>query len=410
MTESSTTAAERPSGSEGQTFLIGETLYLRGMEKDDAKRAGAWRGSLFPVAAARAEEIVKEDTPAEAEARRLRLIACRRADDEPIGAAILDFWGSAWSGRAANLSLTAAPALGQAGQAVKAEVLGLVAPWVVGERHFMMLHTDLGTDETEVVAAAEAAGMRPAARLREALWRDGARHDRITYELLNPDWLARLGDPGAGVETAGERGGTPHRRPTLPADAAVPPTTVMAGERVVLRPLEVEDAEPIARWSRQETETFFDNGRYLRGPLAFEHWVRKVGEKDPPGDIEFAIALRDGGELIGENGLYGIDWVHRTAETGTYVYRLEHRGGGYGSEAKHLLLAYAFDRLGLHMVRSYVWSLNTRSAAALRKQGYRDAGRIRWTGVHAGEFADALVFDLLADEWRAGRQEANPTA
>jgi RimJ/RimL family protein N-acetyltransferase len=43
---------------------------------------------------------------------------------------------------------------------------------------------------------------------------------------------------------------------------------------------------------------------------------------------------------------------------------------------------------------------NTRSAAALRKQGYRDAGRITWTHPVDGIFGNVAFFDLLASEWR----------
>ena len=138
--------------------------------------------------------------------------------------------------------------------------------------------------------------------------------------------------------------------------------------------------------------------------LIFAKWWGKQGEREPPEGMDFAIVLRETGEIIGENGLYAIDWVGKTAETGSYIYRPEHRGGGLGTEAKHLLLEYAFERLGLFAVWSWVLTANGRSAAALRKQGYRDAGRIDWIGVGRGEFQCALLFDLLADEWRAARR------
>jgi RimJ/RimL family protein N-acetyltransferase len=66
-----------------------------------------------------------------------------------------------------------------------------------------------------------------------------------------------------------------------------------------------------------------------------------------------------------------------------------------------LLLEYAFERLGLHMVQSWVYFQNTRSAAALRKQGYREAGRINWLYPNKGTLDNFVLFDLLAEEWRA---------
>ena len=401
------------SGSAGQTFLVGDTLYLRGLELGDAKRATAWRASPFPIPAERAEEILKTDVPAQAERSKPRLLACRRADDEPVGAVTIEANG--W--RTALLHLHAdrpgGPTALGTGTDVKAEILRLVVPWLSAERDVMVVWAELDAGEAAVLATAETLGMRPAFRLREAIWRDGCRHDQVTAELLHPAWVERLGDPGPGIAAAGEpvlaarSPAPPSRSPDAAAGAPAPPrNALMVGDRLVLRPMEVEDAEPIARWSREETETFFHNGRAVRSPLKLAHFARETAKSDPPQDIEFAIALRDGGEVIGDNGLYGIDWVHRTAETGTFIYRPQHRSGGLGTEAKHLLLAYAFDRLGLHMVRSFVWAPNTRSAAALRKQGYRDAGRLHWTAVKDGDFADTLVFDLLADGWRAHRDAA----
>jgi RimJ/RimL family protein N-acetyltransferase len=93
------------------------------------------------------------------------------------------------------------------------------------------------------------------------------------------------------------------------------------------------------------------------------------------------------------------DWINRTAETASWMLK-EYRGQGYGSEAKHLLLEYAFDRLGLRMLESWVRFENTRSAAALRKQGYREAGAFAWTSYRDARFTSFIVFDLLASEWR----------
>ena len=124
-----------------------------------------------------------------------------------------------------------------------------------------------------------------------------------------------------------------------------------------------------------------------------------------PEEVQFAVVLRETGKPIGDNGLFNIDWIGRTTETASFIFRPEHRGAGLGTEAKHLLLEYAFERLGLHMVRSYVWQPNTRSAAALRKQGYRDAGAVAWSGQKNGELVGDYAFDLLASEWQEARRQ-----
>jgi RimJ/RimL family protein N-acetyltransferase len=390
-------------GSAGQAFLVGETLYIRGAEEGDANRAPGWRFSPFPIPSERAEKILKEELPPLIERGKQTVIACRISDDAIVGSAQIE--GEDW--RTAEVRLHADPALGPAAAAIKVELLRLIVPWLSEERHMMVVHLNLDADETPVVEAATAIGMRQAYRLREAYWRDGGWHDQITFELPHPAWVTRLGDPGAGIDGALPPGIVPTSPAAAPfprPDAPIPANAIMVGDRLVLRPLETADAAQIARWSRQETETFFQSGRPVRSQAGIAHLFRTMNERDPPEDFEFAIVLRDGGELIGDNGLFGLDLIDRNAETGTFIYRKEHRGGGYGTEAKHLLLDYAFNRLGLHMVYSWVLIENTRSAAALRKQGYRDAGRLNWVTTRPGEFGAFLVFDLLADEWRASRQ------
>ena len=409
MTETATTTEPTPAtdttpGSAGQTFLVGDTLYLRGLELGDATRPGAWRDSPFPIPKERAEEVLKKDEPKQAEHRKTRLVACRIADDQPVGSVTYQIWG--W--RTAELRVSADGALGPAGAEVKAEIIRLVVPWLLHERHLMAVYAEIEGGEPAMETALAAVGMRPAARLRDAIWRDGARHDHYWYEALHPGWVERLGDPRASLDGVEPGAAPPTPRPRRPAATfasaeTLPRNVVTAGERVYLRALEPEDAEQLARWSRQETETFFDNGRAPRSAVIYSHFAKKAYEDDPPEHVEFAVVLRENDELIGEVGLYDISWIHRTAETGSYLYRAERRSGGLGSEAKHLLLEYAFERLGFHMLRSFVWSPNTRSAAALRKQGYRDAGRLCWTSPRGAEFVDDLSFDLLAEEWRANR-------
>jgi RimJ/RimL family protein N-acetyltransferase len=112
--------------------------------------------------------------------------------------------------------------------------------------------------------------------------------------------------------------------------------------------------------------------------------------------------------LLGFVALFSVDYIHRTAETGSYLGP-PYRDQGFGTEAKHLLLEYAFERLHLHMLWSVVWEDNHRSAAALRKQGYRPAGRCHWRGLHGGVYRDELLFDLLPADWRAAHLQWSHT-
>ena len=387
---------------EGQSYLIGDTIYLRGAELGDAKWATAWRPRPFPISAEEAEQQLKKNVPEEAEKRVALLIACRRDDGRPVGSARIDDSDST----STSIALHADPALGAAGALVQAEMLGQLVPWLSGERYrpVVVLATDTGLEP--VCVAAESLGMRPAVRLREGIWRDGQRHDMVFYECLNPVWITRLGDPGPGIAVAGEPVATPKApapRRDHDAKLSLPPNALIGSQRLALRPMQMDDAETIANLIRGEPDASFGHSRFPYSAIGLADWFGEMAEKDPAPDVELAVVLRETGTLIGETGLYSIDWIARTAESGYWLYRAADRDKGYGTEANLLLLEYAFDRLGLNMIWAWVKERNPRSQAALRKQGYRDAGRFTWSGYGPDGFENARMFDLLATEWRSAR-------
>jgi RimJ/RimL family protein N-acetyltransferase len=389
---------------DGQRYLIGDTLYLRGPELGDAKWASAWRPTPFPVSAKVVQEQLEKEIPEGDERRKTRLIACRRDDSRPIGSAYVDDSDAPGT----SLALHADPALGARGAEVQAEMLALLVPWLAHERHRPTIVLSADADLAPVATRAEALGMRPAVCLREGVWRDGAHHDLVYYEYLHPAWVTLLGDPGPGIAEAGApvtapRSPAPRREPGTIQD--LPPNALIGSARLALRPMQVEDAETIANLIRAEPDASFGHSRFPYSAVAIRDWITTLGKQNPAQDVEFAVVLRETGELIGENGLYDVDWLARTAESGSWIYKPEYREAGYGTEAKHLLLEFAFERLGLHMIWSWVKVRNPRSQAALRKQGYRDAGRLAWTGFGPHGFEDANLFDLLVSEWRAARQD-----
>ncbi len=382
-----------------QSYLISETIYLRGAQLSDARWATAWRQTPFPISAESAEEQLKKSIPKDVERHRALLIACRRDDGRPVGSARIDYGDPITT----TLALHADPALGGAGANVQAEMLAQLVPWISGERFkpAVSLATDAGL--APVRAEAESLGMRPAVQLRQGVWREGAYHDLLYYELLHPGWAARMGDPGPGIAEAVAPVAIPKAPPLRrqPGQLPVlPPNAVIGSERLALRPMERGDAETIANLIRAEPTPTFGHSRFPYSAIGLADWFNEMGEHDPSTDLEFAVVLRKTGELIGETGLYSIDWISGNGESGYWLYRPDHRGMGYGTEANLLLLEYAFDRLGLHMIWAWVKARNPRSQAALRKQGYRDAGRFTWSGYGPDGFENALMFDLLAAEWR----------
>ncbi len=154
----------------------------------------------------------------------------------------------------------------------------------------------------------------------------------------------------------------------------------------------------------QDTDDSYPNGPDVFNPWAFGQSFVAVAKETPPTWLRFAIVRNDDDQLIGNNGLIHLDMLNQNAETGTELFHPDFRNRGYGTEAKHLLLEYAFERLGLHMIYSWVSEFNTRSSAALLKQGYREAGYFAWAHPYQGNYLGGRYYDLLATEWRAARR------
>jgi RimJ/RimL family protein N-acetyltransferase len=391
------TESSLSSGAE-QTYLVGDEIYLRPAAPADADRVMSWKRTAFPISPERIRALQGEGQPGDDSGpHRRTLIVVRRADERPVGSL------SVFTGEFPHVFVggTADPLLGEDGHRWKGEGMALMLRHIVREWRRPIATARLLADETAAIAALGRAGVREAIRFREMFQRDGRRVDGVIHELLDPDWVARLGDP---ADRELPRSGTGVARPVTPPEAIAadpPANAIRIGPRVYLRPIQRSDGEVAARASLRDPDTSWSNGPYAFPASGFWSGVREDQGQTPPARIDFAVCLRESDALIGFVSVMDIDYTHRFAMTASEMTDPDYRGGGYGSEAKHLLFDYAFNTLGLHMLESWVLYENTRSAAALRKQGYRDAGRLSWLLLRDGGFTSMRTFDLLADEWRA---------
>lgn len=400
---SATAAIKKTPGTASQdyTFLVGENVYLRTFHPGDELNATSWRNSIFPKSPELVEKWIKEELPKEGKHKRNHLAIVRKSDDVIIGSMMI-YNGDV--GIRVNASVD--PLYGEIGQRWLVEALTITAEWQVVENHQAKMDTEVSSDQDVAYQQLLQAGFVETARWRGMLEKNGQRYDCILMSYLNSAWVDRIGHP---MEMELPRTGTGEVRPvptkvTLEGDP--PANAVIVGQRVYLRPEDKKDAEYYTKAGRMEDEAFWDIGRHLFSQASMEKWITSNTDDDHPKFIEWAVCLRETDEVIGSVCLLDTDYVNRTAETGSWFHESKNRGNGYGSEAKQLLLEYAFEVLGLYMVRSFVYFPNTRSAAALRKQGYRESGRLCWGYPYEGGFGNMVTFDLLASEWRALPREA----
>lgn len=175
----------------------------------------------------------------------------------------------------------------------------------------------------------------------------------------------------------------------------------MFGERIWLRPIELRDALVIA----ESTEAVDPEWSHAPNPpvseTAFRNWVQSLDESE----LVWAVCRSDQQEAIGTASIRNIDLRHRVAETGMGLLYPEDRGKGIGNEIKELMLDFAFDVMGLHAVRCTIDSRNVRSQRSVEKSGYTRAG-VLTADIPAGmgQFADTIVYELMASDWRTSKQ------
>ena len=341
MTDSDENSKPR---SEGQQFLIGEALYLRPVEPEDAETATIWRKSPFPAPKEVVEEQLKEQLSGDLDSsnRDWHLVACRRNDDRPVGSVFLHFGG--W--RYADVTFQIDRFLDDAAKVgILTELLGILVPWHLDEQNLQTVFISVPGNLRAIESKVAEFGGYQCYRMREKLFLDGSRQDEYCYEILHPKWVEQIGKPKPIVEGPVERevkSPAPKRWPAVVGDASN--GAIMVGERIYLRAFDPDEDKLVSKWSLQEPEIYYSFGRLISKPHRYGELHKKLAKKDPPSWTRFAIVLKENDELIGANGLCSIDWVSRTAETETEIFRSEHRSSGLGTEAKHLLLDYGFER------------------------------------------------------------------
>ena len=106
---------------------------------------------------------------------------------------------------------------------------------------------------------------------------------------------------------------------------------------------------------------------------------------------------------VGTAELYDIQPDRATL--GIIIGERSHWNRGYGPEAMHALLAYAFEEVGLEVVRLTTFADNPRAQAAFRKVGFREIERLP-----AREGRTDVVMTVRRESWRARRTERAPHA
>jgi RimJ/RimL family protein N-acetyltransferase len=171
---------------------------------------------------------------------------------------------------------------------------------------------------------------------------------------------------------------------------------ILEGEFVTLRPLAVDDASLTLAWRRSARASNLNTA-----PQSVEQQAKWISTR-PDSEYNFIIELKDG-RRVGMVSLAGVDTTHRRAEPGRFLIGDEEavRGVPAAVEAMKLVYELAFGKLGLQRVHGSVASDNKLMIKWQKFMGMTEEGRLRNHYFINGKFQDAVIFGLLADEYRA---------
>ena len=183
----------------------------------------------------------------------------------------------------------------------------------------------------------------------------------------------------------------------MPGSLRFAPQPVLEGQRVRLRPIREDDLDQL--W-----EMLCDpEGRRLTGTHATftrevaDRWYRSRGRETDR--LDLAIADRGTDRCVGEVVLNDLDPDNRSC-----AFRISLVGPtvfdkGYGTEATRLILAHAFETVGVHRVELEVYDLNLRARHVYEKLGFVVEGVFRDALWWEDRFHDAIAMAILAPEW-----------
>ncbi|WP_243639565.1 GNAT family N-acetyltransferase [Streptacidiphilus pinicola] len=186
---------------------------------------------------------------------------------------------------------------------------------------------------------------------------------------------------------------------TSPTPSFVAKPTLI-GKRVLLRPVTVADAPGLVELLndpdvRRLTGT---HGQVRPGVLerAEALYSAQAAEDD---ELYLAVVEPATGEYLGEVVLEDLDADNRSCSFRIALVGPRAFGRGYGTEATRLILAHAFEAVGIHRVGLEVFDFNPRARHVYERVGFVHEGTKRQALHWQGAWVDAHVLAVLADDW-----------
>ena len=176
--------------------------------------------------------------------------------------------------------------------------------------------------------------------------------------------------------------------------------SIVYGKRIRLRAVEREDVQKFHEWVNDPDVT---RGLLLSLPMSMRdemEWFEGLAKREIT-QRPLSIEVRKGKawKLIGNCGVFGIEWEHRSGELGIMIGDKSEWNKGYGAEVMTLLLRHCFETLNLNRAYLRVYEDNVRAVRSYEKAGFVLEGRQRQAVYKNGKYEDVLFMSVLRSEW-----------
>lgn len=168
-------------------YLQDARYGLRAPVPEDAEQAWAWYEGAFPISGEAAREyLVEQESIPWGGNPTIRLVVIDLATNTVVGGALIERQNN----RVGKLQIVGGrpEPFSDAAQRLRASVLRMLVPWMMGELNMMTTVIDVPADETVMIDAARELGLVEAARLRQHIARPSGRVDLLMLELVNRQW------------------------------------------------------------------------------------------------------------------------------------------------------------------------------------------------------------------------------
>lgn len=169
---------------------------------------------------------------------------------------------------------------------------------------------------------------------------------------------------------------------------------VLETQRLILRPVELADAEDMYEYASDEETTKFVFKRHSSLEETRENIVLHFISK-PLG--RYGICLKETGKLIGTIDLR-VDEGNKKAEMG-YTLNKAYWGHGYTTEAGRELIKLAFEKLNLNCVEAKHDSRNLASGRVMEKLGMLKEAVMRASHIMAEEVTTLVVYGIIKTDY-----------